>query len=163
MSSAHRENDRKVSNDCGTARPRTTGGLPRPPPIRPSARSAASACLTGPRDTPHSSHSCDSEGRAAPWGSSAEAILRRRSAAIWMCSGRSTNLTIQVTCLDPTMKDSETADDQQMTSERHQLTEIASNISVLVMTSLGAADLVVVGAGIVGLAHAVDAAARGLS
>src|SRR4051812_27116208 len=50
-----------------------------------------------------------------------------------------------------------------MTSTLRRLTKIPSNINVLVMTSLGTADLVVVGAGIVGLAHAVDAAARGLS
>jgi hypothetical protein len=48
---ARRENDSSSPNDCTRGPPMTTRRAPRRDAITPSARSAANACRTVPRDT----------------------------------------------------------------------------------------------------------------
>ena len=65
---AQRENDSSSPNDCTRGPPMTTRRAPRRDAITPSARSAANACRTVPRDTEYRSASSDSDGRVAPGG-----------------------------------------------------------------------------------------------
>ena len=63
---AHREKLTRSVKFCSFRPPRTTRRAPRRDAITPSARSAANACRTVPRDTPYSRARSLSEGNRAP-------------------------------------------------------------------------------------------------
>ena len=65
---AQRENDSSSPNDWTLGPAMTTRRAPRLDAITPSARSAANACRTVPRDTAYRSASSASDGSSAPGG-----------------------------------------------------------------------------------------------
>src|ERR1700759_1248868 len=85
---AHNEKETSWSKFWASPVRRTTGTRPRPPAMSPSARRAASAWRTVPRETANWLVSRDSEGSGAPGVSSPERICSRRACAIAACRGR---------------------------------------------------------------------------
>ena len=83
--SAQAENEISSSKLCVSVGRATTGRRPRPPVIRPSARSAARACRTVPRETEKAADRSASEAIAESGASSPDLICERSFAAIMAC------------------------------------------------------------------------------
>ena len=177
----HALNEISCSNGCPSAVSRTVGGRPWPPLSRPSRRRLASAVRMVPREAPNCSQSCASEGIGAPVGSSPAMIRARMASVTWTCSGLLMGSRLQ---LDQTsvmkrfVNARKTLRGPNGAQENDRLTcmymfigtvdqgcretEVFGPCQLTRPPPTVAADLVVVGAGIVGLAHAVEGLARGL-